>query len=107
MADSRKQDRKLAAENEIRKREDLLGVPGDRQVFACKRHQTDEGGPREMMLAQFQADTKQFPFEQWRERLRTADANWEPVEVEPSKLDRIPHARPVGDYSAFGELMIF
>ena len=104
---SRKQDRKLAAEQEIRKREDALGVPDDRQVFAFKRHYTDEGGPREMTVKQFQMNHRGFPFEQWRDRLRAADECWDPVEVEPAKGYRVPRKRPVGDFSEFGELMIF
>ena len=107
MSNARKQARKVAIQGEIRKREDALGVPTERRVFVFKQHYYDEGGPRPLSVKEFQEGPDDFDFERWRDRLRRAAVQWEPVEIVPDDDPEIPPDLSVGDYSEFNGLMIF
>lgn len=104
---SRKQNRKLAAENEINKRENALGVPSERQVFAFEQHYCDAGGPRQMKVKQLQRAPHSSSFQEWQQQLQNAGERWVPVEIEPYEDIEVLHTQPVGDFSKCSDLMIF
>ena len=102
-----KQARREAVEREVRKREDVLAVPIDKQVYVFKKHFTDEGGPRGFWPKEYRDHQEEFKFDEWQTRLQRAPAQWEPVELVPEEDPDFPTDQPVGDYDEFAGMMIF
>ena len=100
----RKTDRQEAIRREIERREQLLAVPPEKQVYVLDQHHEDQGGPSSLCLREFR-DQKGFCFDDWRRRLAGAPADWMTPEIVCS-ADRRPDSEP-GDFGEFSGLFLF